>query len=545
MSTSRCRSTIDTGAQQRSNKRVAVKARSAALLGVEAVGVDIETQIIGALRRFVIVGLPDGVLREARDRVRCATENSGFSFPYQEVVVSLAPASLPKCGSGFDLAIALSVLAAAGQVDPAALRYRVFLGELALDGSIKPVPGVLAVASFVKRCKGCELFVAENSAGLAALIDGVRVIGARNLLEVVSCLNKKLELTPAKPIDSQSMLGNVQTLGFGDVVGQHAAKRAVEVAAAGGHNVFFIGPPGAGKSMLARRILSIIPPMNRDEMLEVTKIYSALSVLGAEQKLSAVAETPAIVAQRPFRAPHHSTSTAGLIGGGTVPMPGEVSLAHKGVLFLDEFMELRRETLESLREPLETKQIVISRVKMRVRCPADFVLVAATNPCPCGKRGSNEGQKHYAGAGGNGCQCPPNALRRYFARLSGPMLDRIDLSIWVPPVPVEALNAELLQDPTEQMRQRVEASRKRQAERLGHEGALNSQMNTHELKRCCALNNSCLRVLETAAKRFEFSARGYTRVLKVARTIADIEESANIECPHVSEALSYRVRSVG
>lgn len=524
---------------------MAVRAKSAALLGIEAVGVDIETQISSSLRRFALVGLPDGVLREAKDRVRCAIENSGFAFPYEEVVVSLAPASLPKCGSGFDLAIALSVLAATGQVDPAALRHRVFLGELALDGSVKEVPGTLAVASFAGKLKGGELFVARSSAGVAALIEGVNVIGVRSLLEVVSFLNNKLELASAPPLDSKAMLGETSTMGFGDVIGQHAAKRAVEVAAAGGHNILFIGPPGAGKSMLARRMLSIIPPMSKEEMLEVTKIYAALSVLGAEQKVSAAGTAPAIISQRPFRAPHHTTSTAGLIGGGTVPLPGEVSLAHNGVLFLDEFMELRRDALESLREPLETKQIVISRAKMRVRFPADFILVAAANPCPCGKRGSNGGQLPSGGGGNNGCQCPPNVLRRYYARLSGPMLDRIDLSIWVPPVPVEALNAELPQDPTQEMRQRVEESRKRQQERLGSEGALNAKMETKEVKRCCALNSQCLKVLEAAAKKFDFSARGYTRVLKVARTIADLEDRADIECSHLSEALSYRVRRLG
>lgn len=515
---------------------MAVKVRSATLVGIDAVGVEVEAQIISSLRRFVVVGLPDGVLREARDRVRCALENTGFFFPRGEVIVSLAPASLPKHGAGFDLAIALSILGAAGQIDPGKFRKRIFLGELTLDGKVKPVPGSLAAACYAETLGDVELLLAGEAAQAAALIDGVSVIPVRTLLEAVAFLTGKLMLEPVQPPENMEQKAGEAAPGFGDVVGQYAAKRAMEVAAAGGHNMLMIGPPGAGKTMLARRLLSIVPSMGKEEMLEVTKVYSAFRPENRDVGRRCCPKNGSLISSRPFRAPHHTTSTAGLIGGGPLPLPGEISLAHKGVLFLDEFTELRRDTLEALREPLETKNISISRAKQRLKFPADFLLIAAMNPCPCGKRGSLNPRTSYGG----GCDCAPQTLRRYMNRLSGPIVDRLDLRVWVPPVPVRDLGNELLQDPTAEMRARVLASREIQRERFQKEGVVNSQMGSRELKRFCKLDGPSLALLEKAAERFSFSARGYTKVLKVARTIADLEGSEQIGAEHVSEALSYR-----
>ncbi|MCB0324887.1 MAG: YifB family Mg chelatase-like AAA ATPase, partial [Bdellovibrionales bacterium] len=386
---------------------MAAYASSTALIGIDAVRVEVEAQVISALKRFAIVGLPDGVVREAKDRVRCAIQNSGLSFPDHEVIVSLAPASLPKFGARFDLAIALSVLAADGQLDPHSLRGKLILGELALDGRLKPVPGDLASAIELRRTGGGELLLPYENASFAATVEGISVIGMTSLLEAVSYLQKRMPPRPLPPLAPRRgpRAGEIT---FRDVVGQHAAKRALEVAAAGGHNLLMVGPPGAGKSMLAQRVNSILPPLTNAELLEVQKIYSA----GKHQQLY---NEDSAHGYRPFRAPHHTLSTAGLIGGGSNPLPGEVSLAHCGVLFLDEFAEMRRDSLESLREPLETGRVSISRAKLRVSFPANFILIAAMNPCPCGKRGSQpKGSRAQ-------CVCAPVAVQRYQSKLSGPI----------------------------------------------------------------------------------------------------------------------------
>lgn len=518
---------------------MAVKVRSATLVGVDAVGIEVETQIIKALKGFVIVGLPDGVVKEARYRVRCALQNSGFEFPHHEVVVSLAPASLPKQGAGFDLAVALSILAADGQIDPSVLSDRVVRGELALDGRIKASPGAISAATYAKEVGRSELITSAEDAGAAAEIDGLRVVPVRTLFEAAAYLRGAVDIEPVRAASTASHRRQTRP-SFADVIGQHAVKRAMEVAAAGAHNMLMVGPPGAGKSMMARRILSILPQMEKSEALEVARVYAAFELLGQAQGRSG-RPSDALSYERPFRAPHHTTSSAGLIGGGSLPVPGEISLAHRGVLFLDEFVEFRRDVLESLREPLETGKVMISRAKMRVKFPSDFMLLAAMNPCPCGKKGVGEG---FGGTTTTSvrCECAPAAVQRYASRLSGPILDRIDLQVWVPPVPVAALQGRPPEDPTPDMYSRVAMAREKQRERFGRSGMLNKQMGIVEIKRFCELDQAGVRLLEKAAEKYELSARAYTRVLRTARTIADLDAADKISCGHLAEALSYRMR---
>ncbi len=499
---------------------------STTLFGVEAVLVDVETQILGALKRFTIVGLPDGVVREARDRVRGALEHAGIPFPYGEVIVSLSPATLPKAGAGFDLAIAVTILCSMGLFGPEVLRGRIFLGELGLDGTIRPVPGVLAAACCASSCsRPHQLVVATSTAAEALLAGDVAVLPVDSISELIAFLTGAKEITPLNPRGSAFIEQRAPEADFEDVIGQQEAKRALEVAAAGAHNLCMIGPPGAGKTMLAQRLRDVLPPLTPTEALEVTKIYAAYSARG----VGAVERPTSLIHRRPFRAPHHTMTAAGLIGGGGVPMPGEISLAHRGVLFLDELPELRREALECLREPLETRTIAISRARFRIIFPADFMLVAAMNPCPCGKRGTDS----------ISCRCSEPMLAKYLARISGPILDRIDLQIWVPPVPV----AEFQRGATGSSAgvvERVGRARAAQSERLGNGARTNGSMSAAEVARWCEIDGGSRRLLERAGKRLRLSARAYTRVLKVARTVADLEGAGKIEQHHVAEALSYR-----
>lgn len=493
--------------------------RSSCLLGVEAQPVEIEAKTLGGKNLLKIVGLPDGVLREARERVRCAILNSGFYMPDGEVVVSLSPAELPKTGSGFDLAIALAILAADGQLNRRELGRHIFLGELALDGRLRKTKGVLATGINLKKNPGASLIVPRANAPELSILKNNQIKLADNLTQVVQALNGHLIL-PSVPNTDRSLatLEGFHAVTFKDVKGQLAAIRACEIAAAGGHNLLFIGPPGSGKSMLAERLPSILPPLSEEEQLEVLSIYDA-HFLKRNNRIDL----------RPYRAPHHTCSTPGLIGGGIGPTPGEISLAHKGVLFLDELPEFKREGLESLRQPLEERKLTLSRATKRITFPADFTLVAAMNPCPCGKRGSVNG----------GCRCSLPQIKRYLSKISGPLLERIDLQLWVAPPKIGELSSSQTLDRTEDMRLRVSNARKTQFKRTNK---LNSHLVTSELQTHATLNQEAKSLLNTAAEKLNLSARSYMRTIKVSRTIADLEGREEILSSDVAEALSYRLK---
>ncbi len=502
------------------------RVHSSTLWGVDAVLVHIEVQLLSALRRFSIVGLPDGVVREAKERVRCAIENSGFPFPNGEVIVNLAPADLPKAGSAFDLAIASGILVALGLLPHSAIDRRLLLGELALDGTVKPARGALAAACLARELE-FGVVASPHSAREARLVNEVPVTAITSLAGLVS---GRFEAEAAGEPEAPEV-GEGSSLSYGDVAGQFEAKRAMEIAAAGWHNVLMIGPPGSGKSMMARRLESILPAPSAEEQIEVIKIRSADHSVELESRHP-------VQNVRPFRSPHHTLSTAGLVGGGSHPGPGEVSLAHHGVLFLDELPHIKRDALEALREPLETQQVVISRAKQRVSFPANFLLIAAMNPCPCGKRGGTSGT----------CTCAPGQVQKYMERISGPILDRIDLQTWVPPVALsEFVRLEpgcTETDPTALMAERVRIARQAQVERGAGRLVANSRLSPAQVRRVCKLSTDSVELLESASKRQQLSARGYTRVLKVARTIADLERRAEISDEHVSEALSFRMSAL-
>lgn len=523
-------------------KRMIGRAYSTTLVGIDSLLVSVEAQITGALKRFTMVGLPDGVVRESRERVRCAIEQSNLSFPTGDLVISLSPATLPKFGSGFDLAIAVSILVAAGVIPVERVSNLIFLGELALDGSIRAAKGALSAACLASNLQNMKVVVSKQSAHEARLVDGVDVFAVSSLEQLVGCLSGARDITDLL-LQSETSSSNREEsapalagLGFGDVVGQFGAKRALEISAAGGHSTLMVGSPGSGKSMLAARIVSLLPPLSLLEQIEVTKIHAASAIgssdsAGLESRGSGGGGLSGglnggLIQYSPFRAPHYSLSTAGLVGGGPIPAPGEISLAHRGVLFLDELTEMRRETLESLRQPLETKSITVSRAKLRVTFPANFIFLAAVNPCPCGKRGLE----------GGGCLCSPGAVARYFGRISGPILDRIDLQVWVPPVPITDFAKPSAEDPTAGMRERVLKAREIQLQR----GKLNAGLSAAEVKRYCQLSSECSQLVEKASQRFKLSARGYSRILRTSRTIADLEGSLEILPNHIAEVLQYR-----
>jgi magnesium chelatase family protein len=507
-----------------------VRIKSASIVGVQAHEVGVETHVISALRKFSLVGLPDGVVREAKDRVRCAIENSGYSFPNGEVVVNLSPAALPKSGAGFDLAVALGVIGVAGHFDIEYAQSFFVYGELALDGRLESVPGALSVARLASRMGVDYVMLPSASARAAAYVDGITILRVDSLVEAVAILQKKLSPRIQR---KTSVTGVRSTCDFSDVVGQMGVKRALEVSAGGGHNLLMIGPPGSGKSMMARRLPSIMPEMTAQEILEVSEIYSS-------SRMSESRGSSELVRTRPFRSPHHSMSVASLLGGGSQPMPGEISLAHRGVLFLDEILEIRRQALEGLREPLEDRRVSIARVAHRVVYPADFILLAAMNPCPCGKRGSYEGKRAQVSR----CHCSALAIQRYVSKISGPICDRIDLQVWVPAVPIDSLHGLPADDQTDVMRERVSRARKAQLERYQDESKLNIHMSTKEIREHCVLESTAERPIKQAAEDNRMSARAYTRLLKVARTIADLDGASRIGIQHVSEALAYRVKEL-
>ena len=501
-----------------------VKCYAGAVVGIRAVKVTVEVNVAGGGLGLFLVGLPDNAVKESEQRIRSAFQNSELRMTAKKVVVNLAPADLRKEGAGFDLPIAVGILAATDQVLQNALQDTMFVGELSLDGSVKAVRGALPLTIMAKEQGLKRVILSCENVAEAAVVEGIDIIGVDSLRTLVAYLNGMITLEPATPVplETISQNENPYTEDFSDVKGQHHIKRALEIAAAGGHNVIMIGAPGSGKTMLARRLPTILPPMTLDEAVECTKIHSVAGKLG---------EQSGVLRNRPFRAPHHLTSQVALVGGGQSPQPGEVSLAHNGVLFLDELPEFGRNVLEVLRQPLEDKTITISRAKYSVEYPSNFTLVAAMNPCPCG----------YYNHPTKECTCQPFAIHRYFSRISGPLLDRIDMHIEVTPVGIGEMNSERKEETSAEIRSRVIRAREIQQRRFKDVGIFsNAMMNSRMLREFCPLEPSVRMLLERAMERLNLSARAYDRIIKVARTIADLEGSEQISTSHISEAINYR-----
>ncbi len=495
---------------------------SGAVIGVDAYRVDVEVDVAHGLPSFTVVGLPDGAVRESRERVRAAVRNAGYAFPPHRITVNLAPADVKKEGSAFDLPMALAILASDPDFRIPGLGETLFLGELALDGSVRPVPGVLPVALEARRQGIRAVCVPRANAAEAAVVQGLVVHPADTLGQVVEGLRSGSLEQVVVDVQALFRAGGGYEVDFAEVRGQGHAKRALEIAAAGGHNVLMVGPPGSGKTMLARRLPTILPPMTWEEALETSRVYSVMGLQDGDAPL---------VVRRPFRAPHHTISDAGLIGGGTVPRCGEISLAHNGVLFLDELPEFKRHVLEVLRQPLEDGVVTIARASTSVTFPARFMLVGAMNPCPCGHHGDAR----------RPCRCTPSALQRYRARVSGPLLDRFDLRLEVPRVPYRELEGGGEAEPSERIRERVVRARAIQAERFASEPFhCNAQMSARAVRRFAAPERDARDLLRHAVERLGLSARAYTRVLKVARTVADLAGGGPVRREHVLEALQFR-----